>query len=179
MAPIAVEAAPTAVDAIKASLATTTLDDLRAFASFDNTPSIGTEFSATSNDARPVLDITAVLASPAKLAALARLVSERGVVFFRNAKITPEEQKVLVQALGEASGKPSTSGLHVHPLTLEGTQYGDEITHISNQYILSPQFKNTYSKRYSERRLAKTGWVRWYSEAGLTAALGHHVRECP
>lgn len=43
-------------------------------------------------------------------------VSERGVVFFRNQNINLEQQKVLVQKLGELSGKPESSKLHVHPL---------------------------------------------------------------
>jgi hypothetical protein len=44
-------------------------------------------------------------------------VSERGVVFFRNQKgFTLELQKILGQKLGELTGKPSTSGLHIHPV---------------------------------------------------------------
>jgi alpha-ketoglutarate-dependent taurine dioxygenase len=54
--------------------------------------------------------------------------SERGVVFFRDSEITPEEQKVLVQKLGEAGGKPADSTLHIHPLTLAGSELGDEIS---------------------------------------------------
>jgi hypothetical protein len=44
-------------------------------------------------------------------------VSERGVVFFRNQKgFTLELQKILGQKLGQLTGKPSTSGLHIHPV---------------------------------------------------------------
>ena len=44
-------------------------------------------------------------------------VSQRGVVFFRKQdNITNDLQKELVQRLGELSGKPSTSKLHIHPV---------------------------------------------------------------
>jgi alpha-ketoglutarate-dependent taurine dioxygenase len=167
MAPIAVEqttsTATTDISSLKAALATTTLTDveaadLRAFAHIETTPSIGTEFILSHDPAVPSLDIQDVLASPAKLKALSTLVAERGVVFFRQAKITPDEQRVLVDALGRASGKPATSGLHTHPLTLPNSKYGDEITHITNQFVLSDKFdyKDT---RYSERTSGKVGWV--------------------
>jgi hypothetical protein len=39
------------------------------------------------------------------------------VVFFRNQKgFTLELQKILAQRLGELTGKPATSGLHIHPV---------------------------------------------------------------
>ncbi|RSH83396.1 uncharacterized protein EHS24_007080 [Apiotrichum porosum] len=161
MAPIALDtpAEPQVhpVEALKAAAAAREVD-LRQFALFDSTPAIGTEFLSVSTDGRPVLTIKEVLQSPAQIAALGRLVSERGVVFFRKAGITPEEQKVLVQSLGTATGKPAESGLHTHPLTLPGSQYGDEITHISNQHILSKEFTlSEHSKSYQRVR-AKSGW---------------------
>ncbi|BEJ02979.1 hypothetical protein CcaverHIS641_0101540 [Cutaneotrichosporon cavernicola] len=98
MAPTAVETNPvTTVESLKTQLASTPLVDLRAYPHFDNTPGIGTEFRSGG------LQIADILSDQAKLAALARLVSERGVVFFREADITPDEQKTLVQALGEHS----------------------------------------------------------------------------
>lgn len=39
-------------------------------------------------------------------------VSQRGVVFFRNQDLDVEDQKVLVQKLGELTGKPSSSKLY-------------------------------------------------------------------
>jgi len=164
MSPVAVEQPTTTnpIETLKSALDYTTLEDvdLRTYANFDNATVIGTEFPSVSTDGRPVLDIQDVLASPAKLKALGKLVSERGVVFFRNANISVEQQKELVQKLGEAGGKPATSGLHVHPLTLPGTRYGDEITNISNRFILSPQFKVEDSARYSQRGdWGKNGWV--------------------
>lgn len=38
-------------------------------------------------------------------------------MFFRAQEIDLEQQKTLGRKLGELSGKPDTSGLHIHPLT--------------------------------------------------------------
>jgi hypothetical protein len=43
-------------------------------------------------------------------------VSQRGVVFFRDQNLPLAQQKRFVQLVSELSGKPSSSGLHVHPL---------------------------------------------------------------
>ncbi|WVQ81151.1 hypothetical protein IAT38_003273 [Cryptococcus sp. DSM 104549] len=129
------------VSSIKANLASVTLDgteakpfDIRSYAHFDSTPSIGTEFRAHSREGKPILSIRDILGKEDRLRALGRLVSERGVVFFRDTEITPEEQKTLVNDLGRLGGKPATSGLHTHPLTRPGSELGDEITVISNEY---------------------------------------------
>lgn len=60
------------------------------------------------------------------------------MVFFRDAEITEAEQKVLVQALGVHGGKPASSGLHVHPLTLVDKDKDEEISVISNKYVAHP-----------------------------------------
>lgn len=163
MAPVAVETT-TAADSVadlKAQVAATTLNDtpvdLRAYAHFDSTPGIGTEFRSVSTDGKPTLTIAEVLKDKGKLAALGRLVSERGVVFFRDSVITPEEQKVLVQALGEAGGKPASSKLHIHPLTLPGQVAGDEISQISNKYVFGEKFKYPEGN-IRNRRLGKIQW---------------------
>ena len=50
------------------------------------------------------------------------LVSQRGVVWFRKQdNLTNSLQKELITRIGELSGRPSTSGLHIHPvLNTEG-----------------------------------------------------------
>ncbi|WOO84195.1 Putative alpha-ketoglutarate-dependent sulfonate dioxygenase [Vanrija pseudolonga] len=149
MAPVAVATTPTAtpVDVIKAGVGALNLGveaaDLSVYGQFNNTPATGTEFrvAPTKGDTRPALTIKEVLADDAKLKALGRLVSERGVVFFREAEITPDEQKVLVDKLGKFGGKPADSTLHIHPLTLPGSQHGDEISVISNQFVFDGKFK--------------------------------------
>ncbi|KAL4400555.1 2-oxoglutarate-dependent dioxygenase [Malassezia pachydermatis] len=47
---------------------------------------------------------------------LAIIISRRGVVIFKSQDISPEQQKFLTNRLGQLTGKPSTSGLHVHPV---------------------------------------------------------------
>ncbi|ODN76600.1 hypothetical protein L202_05257 [Cryptococcus amylolentus CBS 6039] len=141
------------IDSLKASLSSVTVSeappspkkenvfDLRSFAHFDSTPSIGTEFREWSKDGEPILSIREILDSDERIKALGRLISERGVVFFRNAIISPEEQKELIKSLGRLGGKPATSGLHVHPCTLAGSKLGDEVSVISNQFHFDKEFK--------------------------------------
>lgn len=78
-------------------------------------------------------------------------VSQRGVVFFRKQDgITNELQKELVQRLGELSGKPTTSKLHIHPVSNSGRELGgkdDEISVISSQ-----QAKKIYADRLKEQK---------------------------
>lgn len=85
--------------------------------------------------------------------------SERGVVFFRDAIITPDEQKVLVDALGRHGGKPESSRLHVHPLILAGSEHGDEISVISNHFVFDDKFKRD-DFGILDRVQGKTLWVR-------------------
>jgi hypothetical protein len=88
------------------------------------------------------------------------LVSERGVVFFRKQKdITVPMQKELIDLLGRLSGKPSTSGLHIHPL-IDGKRdvgindKGDIDEHIS---VISSQLsrKLHLASRYT---FSSKGW---------------------
>ena len=74
---------------------------LDIYESFNVTSVIGREF--------PKLQLTEILNDDAKIRDLAILVSQRGVVFFRNQDIPIEDQKVLGQKLGELTGKPATS----------------------------------------------------------------------
>lgn len=47
---------------------------------------------------------------------LAIVISRRGVVFFKNQELTAEEQKFVTDRLGHLTGKPASSGLHIHPV---------------------------------------------------------------
>lgn len=93
-------------------------DSLDEHESFDLTTVIGREF--------PTVQLTEILKNDAKVRDLAitgtipqfqiivrfvliPLVSQRGVVFFRNQDINIEEQKRLAQKLGELTGKPESS----------------------------------------------------------------------
>lgn len=89
-------------------------------------------------------------------------VSQRGVVFFRKQdNITDDLQKELVQRLGELTGKPATSKLHIHPVNNASREHGGKDDEIS--VISSEQAKKLYSDRYksinhNNRQSAKSLW---------------------
>lgn len=86
MAPVATSTSTTqTIESIKQAVGGLTLNatptssttptlNLREYASFDNSPSIGTEFREFSKDGKPVLSIKEVLQDESKLKALGRLV---------------------------------------------------------------------------------------------------------
>jgi alpha-ketoglutarate-dependent taurine dioxygenase len=89
------------------------------------------------------------------------LVSQRGVVFFRSQdNINNDLQKELVQRLGELSGKPSTSKLHIHPISNSQREHGDKDDEIS--VISSEQNKKLYKSfslnSSSKKQSGKEGW---------------------
>ena len=90
-----------------------------------------------------------------------RIVSQRGVVFFRKQDdITNDLQKQLVQRLGELSGKPSTSKLHIHPVSNSGRELGGKDDEIS--VISSEQAKQIYKDKLlfqsEKKQSGKEGW---------------------
>jgi len=130
-----------------------TLDN---YESFDVTSVIGREF--------PKIQITDILSDDGKIRDLAILVSQRGVVFFRNQDISIDDQKVLGQKLGELTGKPETSKLHKHALSNskrgiavdENGKLDDEVSVISSE-----QNRKLYKNRFighGAKRLASEGW---------------------
>ncbi|KAM0750190.1 taurine catabolism dioxygenase [Meredithblackwellia eburnea MCA 4105] len=84
---------------------------LKDFKYQDSNPVIGREY----------LDVQLVdlinAEDPNVLRDLSITVHERGVVFFRSqkAKLTDDQLKKLATRLGDASGRPSASKLHIHP----------------------------------------------------------------
>lgn len=92
----------------------------------DLTPAIGREISGV--QIRDLIDADDVLVRD-----LAALISQRGVVFLKDQQVTPQEMKAFMLRLTEAAGCPSSSGLHVHPLTEEGSELGDQISVISSE----------------------------------------------
>ena len=89
-------------------------------------------------------------------------VSERGVVFFRKQDdVTNDLQKELVQRLGELSGKPKTSGLHIHPVMNAGREDdGGNDNEIS--VISSVQAKKLYAERFASRKQSQR--EQWHSD---------------
>jgi alpha-ketoglutarate-dependent taurine dioxygenase len=92
------------------------------------------------------------------------IVSQRGVVFFRKQDdITNDLQKELVQRLGQLSGKPSTSGLHIHPVSNSGRELGGKDDEIS--VISSEQAKKIYKgKIFFQSEKKQSGKEGWHSD---------------
>jgi alpha-ketoglutarate-dependent taurine dioxygenase len=90
-------------------------------------------------------------------------VSQRGVVFFRaQDDLTNDLQKELAQRLGQLSGKPATSRLHIHPVSNSGRRLGGKDDEIS--VISSAQAKEIYKNRFADflagkkKQSLKGGW---------------------
>ncbi|KAH6686777.1 hypothetical protein F5X68DRAFT_134700 [Plectosphaerella plurivora] len=128
---------------------------LDSFESFDVTAVIGREF--------PGLQLSEILHDDNKIRDLAILVSQRGVVFFRNQDLGIDDQKLLGQRLGELTGKPETSKLHRHALSNskrgiavdENGKLDDEVSVISSE-----QNRRYYADRFAanSKKLASQGW---------------------
>ncbi|KAG4258983.1 TfdA family Taurine catabolism dioxygenase TauD [Fusarium proliferatum] len=122
---------------------------------FDVTAVIGREF--------PKLQLSEILKDDNKLRDLAVLVSQRGVLFFRNQDLNIDDQKYLGQKLGELTGKPETSKLHRHALSNskrgiavdENGRLDDEVSVISSE-----QNRKFYNEKWSSlsKNLAGEGW---------------------
>ncbi|KAK4466845.1 hypothetical protein QBC42DRAFT_215733 [Cladorrhinum samala] len=132
---------------------------LDQFRSFDVTPVIGREYVDVD-----LVDLLRAPNSDELLRDLAITISERGVVFFRKQDgITDDLQKELVQRLGQLSGKPATSGLHIHPISNSAREHGGKDDEIS--VISSEQAKKLYADRFagawnggSHRQSGKGQW---------------------
>ncbi|THH06974.1 hypothetical protein EW145_g3707 [Phellinidium pouzarii] len=133
---------------------------LDAFKSFDVTPVIGREFTDIQ-----LTDLMRADDADALLKDLAVTVSQRGVVFFRNQNIDVEEQKKFVQRLGELSGKPDSSELHVHPLvnSPDNTplQNGEQDPQV---YVISSKSQGKLYKTMAHRLSAAPASAGWHSD---------------
>ncbi|KIH88704.1 hypothetical protein SPBR_07376 [Sporothrix brasiliensis 5110] len=144
---------------------------LDQFKSFDVTPVIGREFAG------PDVDLAAWLRAPNAdelLRDLAITISQRGVVFFRKQdNVTDAVQKELVQRLGELSGKPATSKLHIHPINNAGVRqdaardvadkgdHDDEISVISSvqaKKLFQDRFQQPVGAFSSKRQSGRDQW---------------------
>lgn len=82
-------------------------------------------------------------------------------MFFRKQDdLDNDLQKQLAQRLGELSGKPETSKLHIHPVSNSGRTLGGKDDEIS--VISSEQAKQLYENRFSDlskkKQSGKNGW---------------------
>lgn len=94
-------------------------------------------------------------------------VSQRGVVFFRaQDNLTDDLQKELAQRLGELSGKPATSKLHIHPVANAGREHGgkdDEISVISSAQA-KKIYVNSKSQLFAQGVKKQNGKQGWHSD---------------
>ncbi|KAK3358763.1 hypothetical protein B0T25DRAFT_74498 [Lasiosphaeria hispida] len=129
---------------------------LDSYEHFDVTAVIGREY--------PGIQLSEILHDDTKIRDLAILISQRGVVFFRNQDLNIDDQKLLGQRLGELTGKPETSKLHRHALSNskrgiavdENGKLDDEVSVISSE-----QNRKFYAnQRFSHlsKGLASVGW---------------------
>ncbi|KAL2200206.1 hypothetical protein P885DRAFT_28571 [Corynascus similis CBS 632.67] len=132
---------------------------LDSYEQFDVTPVIGREY--------PTAKLDQWLDAPNSdelLRDLAITISQRGVVFFRAQDgLTNEKQKQLILRLGELTGRPSTSGLHIHPILNSERELGGDDPEIST--ISSIQNKKFYSKAAPESlSTKKQRSAQWHSD---------------
>lgn len=86
------------------------------------------------------------------------------MVFFRSQdNLTPELQKQIVQRIGLLSGKPSTSGLHIHPV-LNPEREGYRVTDPEISTIDSILDKKLYSQTRFDRNKVAQNSSKWRAD---------------
>jgi alpha-ketoglutarate-dependent taurine dioxygenase len=102
--------------------------------------------------------------SHAALAEARLAVSQRGVVFFRaQDDLTNDLQKKLILRLGELTGRPATSGLHIHPILNSERELGGSDPEIST--ISSVQHNKFYVKNAADSLSPKKqSSAQWHSD---------------
>ncbi|KAJ7280051.1 hypothetical protein C8J57DRAFT_1301503 [Mycena rebaudengoi] len=121
---------------------------LSHFDSFDETPHVGTTFPSKRTQLSEILSAPN---SDELLKDLATLVSHRGVVFFKDQDLDINKQKELGTRLGELSGKPATSKLHVHPISEDTPELTADVSVISSAGGIA-------RAGYSRSARASNGW---------------------
>jgi alpha-ketoglutarate-dependent taurine dioxygenase len=91
-------------------------------------------------------------------------VSERGVVFFRKQdSLTDDLQKKFILRLGELTGRPTSSTVHIHPILNNTSEFGVDDKEIST--ISSLYRKQKYERgQPSLRRNTRNTEASWHSD---------------
>jgi alpha-ketoglutarate-dependent taurine dioxygenase len=109
----------------------------------DLTPIIGTEIDVKLDEVWESENRDEILKE------IAIKISQRGVCFFRSQDgLTADVQKNIMQRMGELTGKPSTSRLHIHPIWNNDREDGTndpEISTISS--VQTKKFEGTVAKK--------------------------------
>ncbi|KAI9047268.1 hypothetical protein LZ554_008719 [Drepanopeziza brunnea f. sp. 'monogermtubi'] len=130
-----------------------------AFEFDDVTPTIGREYLT----AQIVEDILNAANADELLRDLAITISERGVVFFRKqASLTDDLQKKLILRLGELTGRPASSTVHIHPTLNHTSEFGVADSEISK--ISSALRKQRVAGRQTLRKNTRQSEASWHSD---------------
>ncbi|KZT41420.1 taurine catabolism dioxygenase TauD, TfdA family protein [Sistotremastrum suecicum HHB10207 ss-3] len=134
---------------------------LDGFDSFEVTPLIGREYINVQ-----LSDLLYSEDAEKLVRDLAIIISQRGVVFFRNQNIDIEDQKRLTQQLGLLSGKPATSGLHVHPLheSPENEPMDTEGNTDEEVFVVSSRAQDRLYKGIAHRKVKVDSSAQWHSD---------------
>ncbi|CAM1505806.1 Fc.00g114430.m01.CDS01 [Cosmosporella sp. VM-42] len=168
MAPSAVEAIKSEIPIISKNLSKEPLKlsgALNDYESFDVTPVIGREFPKAN-----LVDLLNAPNSDDLLRDLAITISQRCVVFFRaQDNLTNELQKKLILRLGELTGRPSTSTLHIHPILNSERELGGDDLEVST--ISSKQHEKFYRKTQDDGIVVtKKNNELWHSDIAFEPA---------
>ncbi|OTB11962.1 hypothetical protein K445DRAFT_321435 [Daldinia sp. EC12] len=131
---------------------------LEKFPYEETTPAIGREYTSLNI----VNDLLNASNSDDLIRDLAITISQRGVVFFRSQdNLTNDLQKQLVHRLGQLTGKPDDSTLHIHPILNGTSEFGvgdDQISTISSlqRKKLRRSVRQSKNKRYDS--------AQWHSD---------------
>ncbi|EIW73965.1 taurine catabolism dioxygenase TauD TfdA [Coniophora puteana RWD-64-598 SS2] len=109
-------------------MATSLAGSLAQFTHYDVTSHIGTRFPDSKVQLSELMQSEK---ADEYVRDLAKLVSERGVVYFSSQDLNVQDQLTLAQRMGELTGKPSDSKLHKHPISEETPELGAEVSVIS------------------------------------------------
>ena len=125
---------------------------LNDFKSFDVTPVIGREFPEAK-----LAEWLRASNCDYLIRDLAITISQRGVVFFRAQDgLNADLQKELAQRLGELSGKPASSKLHIYPL--DDSNRDDDEMYIISSRKAKKLYKGGFSDPGEKRQSRKDGW---------------------
>ncbi|KAF2183475.1 taurine catabolism dioxygenase [Zopfia rhizophila CBS 207.26] len=137
---------------------------LDAYPYFEITPIIGREY--------PTVKITDVLNSPnaeAQIRDLAIVISERGVVFFRDQNdLNVPDQKRFCDLLGKLSGRPEENGLHVHPIYRDpGNLTLPDGSTDENIYVINSEAQKKIYRTMAGRKLTEPRDLsrEWHSDS--------------
>ncbi|KAI1337456.1 taurine dioxygenase family protein [Xylariaceae sp. FL0016] len=127
----------------------------KAFTYEETTPAIGREFPSL-NIVDQLLNVPN---SDELLRDLAITISQRGVVFFRaQDNLTNDLQKELIHRLGQLSGKPSDSTLHIHPIFNNTSEFGVGDAQISTISSLHRKKVFNHGEQSNKRRYDSALW---------------------